>query len=93
MRKAQKHAESVSEWDRALQEKNQRLQNRIETLEQEPGASQLRQEKAEIFAKDAQEMVSKDTRKINELQSEGKRLTDEAERASMAMMEQRTRYT
>ena len=93
LHKAQKYAESVSEWDRALQEKNQRLQNRIETLEQELAASQVRQEKAEILAKDTQELASKDTRKINDLQSEVKRLTDEAERASMEMMEQRTRYT
>ena len=90
--KAQKFAESVSEWDRALQEKNQRLEARVESQEKELKTARIRQEKAEQLAKDAQETTVKDSKKISELQKEVQRLTDELDRLAIEVQEYRSQY-
>jgi len=90
--KAQKFAESVSEWDRALQEKNQRLEARVDGQEKELKTAQIKQEKAEQLAKDAQEATLKDAKKISQLQKEVQRLTDELDRLAMEVQEYRSQY-
>lgn len=90
--KAQKFAESVAEWDRALQEKNQRLEVRIEVLERELTTSQIKQAKAETLAKDAQDLISKDAKTITELRKEVQRLTDELDKLSVELQEHRSHY-
>jgi len=90
--KAQKFAESVAEWDRALQEKNQRLEVRIEALEKELKTSQIKQAKLETTARDAQDTISKDTKTVTELRKEVQRMTDQLDRLATELQEHRSHY-
>lgn len=90
--KAQKFAESVSEWDRALQEKNQRMEARIDGLDKELKSAQIKQAKSETQCKDLQDALGKATKKLADQQREGQRLTDEVERLAGELQEQRSHY-
>ena len=90
--KAQKFADSVAEWDRALQEKNQRLEARIEALEKELKTSQIKQAKLETTARDARDAISKDAKTVTELRKEVQRMTDELDRLAMELQEHRSHY-
>jgi chromosome segregation ATPase len=90
--KAQKFAESVTEWDRAVQEKNQRLEARVEGLDKELKAAQMKQATAETQSKDLQDALGKAMKKLADQQRDVQRLTDEAERLAGELQEQRSHY-